>query len=283
MRLLKKHHRSSTKLASLTVQKVVSVDTLVGPKGGLGEVCHIILDHGGLFHFVEGQYLGVILHPDDDDDSLHTPFRVIIHAFSIASCRDGDSFDGEKLSLCVRRAELSPHDASNFLCNRKEGDEVDIIGPFGKTMVFPENPEAMHIMVATATGIAPFRSNIQRLFVDPQVPKGKFNGLAWLINGADNYNTLLYNKEVTCILKDNIDHFRYETALNNSVADRIYENGDEIFTLLDEGAYIYFAGSKTMMPGILETFQKMAKERGVIWEEMLARLKKNNQWRVEVY
>ncbi|XP_039134344.1 ferredoxin--NADP reductase, embryo isozyme, chloroplastic-like [Dioscorea cayenensis subsp. rotundata] len=109
--------------------KVVSVDTLVGPKGGLGEICHIILDHGGQFHFVEGQYLGVILHPDDDDDSLHTPFRVIIHAFSIASCRDGDSFDGKKLSLCVRRAELSPHDASNFLCNRKEGDEVDIIVP----------------------------------------------------------------------------------------------------------------------------------------------------------
>ncbi|XP_039129066.1 ferredoxin--NADP reductase, root isozyme, chloroplastic-like [Dioscorea cayenensis subsp. rotundata] len=131
--------------------KVVSVDTLVGPKGGLGEICHIILDHGGQFHFVEGQYLGIILHPDDDDDSLHTPFRVIIHSFSIASGRDGDSSDGKKLSLSVRRAELSPHDASNFLCN----------GPFGKTMVFSENLEAIHIMVTMATSIAPFRSNIQ--------------------------------------------------------------------------------------------------------------------------
>lgn len=76
---------------------------------------------------------------------------------------------------------------------------------------------------------------------------------------------------------------RYQTALNNSVADRIYENGDEIFTLLDEGAYIYFAGSAAMMPGIYVTFQNIAKKRGVIWEEMLARLIANNQWRVEVY
>lgn len=43
--------------------KVISNKTLVGPKDELGEICHIILDHGGKFHFVEGQYLRVILHP----------------------------------------------------------------------------------------------------------------------------------------------------------------------------------------------------------------------------
>ena len=34
---------------------VVSVETLVGPKGGIGEVCNIVLNHGGSFSFKEGQ------------------------------------------------------------------------------------------------------------------------------------------------------------------------------------------------------------------------------------
>ncbi|XP_039135395.1 ferredoxin--NADP reductase, root isozyme, chloroplastic-like [Dioscorea cayenensis subsp. rotundata] len=251
---------------------VVSVETLVGPKGGLGEICHIVLDHGGSFSFVEGQYLEV-------------HFQLIKRYFSIASCRDGDVFDGKTLSLCVRRGELFADNVSNYLCNVKAGDVVEISGPLGKRMVFPEPQEGKHIMVATATGIAPFRSNTQRLFLDPHVPpKHKFQGLAWLIDGADNYNSLLYNKEFTNILENNPDHFMYQRALNNnSVADLIYENGDEIFTLLDGGAYIYFAGSHTMMPGIRETFQKIADERGVDWPKKLTELIKNQHWRVEVY
>ncbi|KAH7669309.1 Ferredoxin--NADP(+) reductase protein [Dioscorea alata] len=232
------------------ITRVVSVETLVGPKGEVGEVCHIVLDHGGQFHFVEGQYLGVIFPPDGDVDGLHyTQFCHALNAYSMASCRDGDFFHGKRLSLCVRRAELSPESVSNYLCNLKQGDEVHIKGPFGEEMVFPEDPKAIHIMVATTTGIAPFRSNIQRLFVDPHttIP---FKGYAWLIAGADNYNSLLYDLEFSKIMDKIPDHFRYQTALNNSVADRIYENGDQIFTGLDEGAYIYFAGSASMMPGI---------------------------------
>lgn len=75
-------------------------------------------------------------------------------------------------------------------------------------MVFVEDPEAKHVMVATTTGIAPFHSNLQRLFVDPKSTE-TFNGLAWLIPGADNYNSLLYNGEFTEILDKNPDHFRY--------------------------------------------------------------------------
>ena len=43
--------------------RVISVETLVGPRGAVGEICHIVLNHGGNFQFAEGQYLGVILPP----------------------------------------------------------------------------------------------------------------------------------------------------------------------------------------------------------------------------
>ncbi|KAH7669005.1 Ferredoxin--NADP(+) reductase protein [Dioscorea alata] len=265
--------------------RVVSVDTLVGPRGAVGEICHIVLDHGGNFHFVEGQYLGVILPPNNGDGSGQSRSRVKFDDYSVASCRDGDAFDGKTLSLCVRRAELSPDGVSNFLCDRQEGDEVDIIGPFGYEMVWPTNLEAKHIMVATSTGIAPFRSNLKQVFVNPN-SRVTFNGLAWLIAGADNYNSLLYNGEFTQILMTHPVHFRYQKALadhNTSVADVIYQNGDQIFSLLNGGAYIYFAGLQTMMPEILKTFERIAQERGEDWTNKLAELERNDQWRVEVY
>lgn len=76
---------------------------------------------------------------------------------------------GTTTTLCVRRAtyydpELGRDDpakkgvCSNFLCDAKPGDELQLTGPAGKVMLMPEkNPNADIIMVATGTGIAPYR------------------------------------------------------------------------------------------------------------------------------
>lgn len=66
------------------------------------------------------------------------------------------------------------------------------------------------------------------------------------------------------------------------VQDIIAENADEIFLRLNNGANMYFCGLKGMMPPILETMERVATERGVIWKDMLTRLKNNHQWHVEV-
>merc|ERR1711892_1443750 len=85
---------------------------------------------------------------------------------------------GATTSLCVRRAtywcpELKADDpakkgiCSNFLRDSKPGDEVKLTGPSGKVMLIPEStPNADLIMVATVSGIAPYRSFIRRLFVE---------------------------------------------------------------------------------------------------------------------
>ena len=47
---------------------------------------------------------------------------------------------------------------SNFLCDASPGDEVHITGPTGKAFFLPEKtPGVDIIMVATGTGVAPFR------------------------------------------------------------------------------------------------------------------------------
>ena len=52
---------------------------------------------------------------------------------------------------------------------------------------------------------------------------------------------------------------------------------------LEDGAHTYFCGLKGMMPGITEMLERVAKKKGLNWEEKLEHLKKNGQWHVEVY
>ena len=147
--------------------KVVSTKRIVGPKA-TGETCHIIIDHEGDFPYWEGQSWGVIPPGTREKDGKPHSVRL----YSIASSRYGDDMTGKTGSLCVRRAtywcpELQAEDpakkgvCSNFLCDTKPGDEIQMTGPAGKVMLMPEeDPTTDYIMVATGTGIAPYRLSL---------------------------------------------------------------------------------------------------------------------------
>src|SRR5207237_8093627 len=46
---------------------------------------------------------------------------------------------------------------SNYICDLKKGDKVQVTGPFGATFLMPNDPAANIIMICTGTGSAPFR------------------------------------------------------------------------------------------------------------------------------
>lgn len=279
---------------------IVSVERAVGPNAP-GETCHVVIDHGGNVPYWEGQSYGII-PPGENPKKPGNPQNVRL--YSIASTRYGDSFDGKTASLCVRRAvyydpQTGKEDpskngvCSNFLCNSKPGDKIQLTGPSGKIMLLPEDdPNATHIMIATGTGVAPYRGYLRRMFME-DVPNYRFGGLAWLFLGVANSDSLLYDEEFTSYLKQYPDNFRFDKALSREqknknggkmyVQDKIEEYSDEIFKLLDGGAHIYFCGLKGMMPGIQETLKKVAEQRGESWDQKLSQLKKNKQWHVEVY
>ncbi|MCO5579249.1 hypothetical protein L7F22_033103 [Adiantum nelumboides] len=201
----------------------------------------------------------------------------------------------EELFMLIRTGKEDPAKkgvCSNFLCDSKPGDEVQISGPSGKVLLLPEDPEAVHIMVATGTGIAPYRAYLRRMFME-DVPNYKFEGLSWLFLGVANSDSLLYHDEFSHYLKKFPDNFRYDIALSREqksrsggkmyMQDRIEEYGNEVFDLLDKGVHIYFCGLKGMMPGIQDTLKKISEQRGLNWDENLVALKKNKQWHVEVY
>jgi ferredoxin--NADP+ reductase len=281
--------------------KVVSTKRIVGPQA-TGETCHIIMSHGGKMPYWEGQSYGVI-PPGENPKKPGKPNSVRL--YSIASSRYGDDMTGTTTSLCVRRAtywcpELKADDpakkgiCSNFLCDTSPGDDLMLTGPSGKVMLIPESiPNADLIMVATGTGIAPYRSFIRRLFVE-KTPYGEvYKGLAWLFLGVANTDALLYDDEWQDVLKSHPDNFRLDYALSREqtnvdggkmyIQDKVKEYADEVFERMDAGAHMYFCGLKGMMPGITEMLEGVSAKKGLVWEDKLKEWKSKGQWHVEVY
>ena len=267
-----------------------------------GEVCHIKIECGPTFRYWEGQSLGII-PPGENPKKPGKPNSVRL--YSIASTRYGDDLDGNSVSLCVRRAvywdkELGREDpakkglCSNYLCDAKPGTEVQLTGPTGKVMLMPEaTPSADLIMVATGTGIAPYRGFLRRLFVEDTPANDAFTGLAWLVLGVPVTDGLLYDDDWQEILARKPENFRLTYAISREqqtadgrkmyVQDRLAENGEELFERMDNGAHMYFCGLKGMMPGITEMLEGVAQKKGLSWEDKLTQWKKAGQWHVEVY
>jgi ferredoxin--NADP+ reductase len=280
--------------------KVVSTKRIVGPKA-TGETCHIIIDHKGDFPYWEGQSWGVIPPGTRERDGK----RHAVRLYSIASSRYGDDMTGKTGSLCVRRAtywcpELKAEDpakkgvCSNFLCDTNPGDEVTMTGPAGKVMLMPEeDPTTDYIMVATGTGIAPYRGFIRRLFNEDTPAARAYKGEAWLFLGVANSDALLYDDEFQEAKSRFPENLRIDYALSREqtntkggkmyIQDKVEEYADEVFNKLENGAHIYFCGLKGMMPGIQDMLKGVAAKKGLDYDEWLKKLKKAKQWHVEVY
>jgi ferredoxin--NADP+ reductase len=270
-----------------------------------GDIEHVILRLPQGFHYVEGQSLSVIPPGvDPKTGKAHKP-----RLYSIASTRYGDLLDGSTVSLCVRRAEytdpatglVDPSKAgvcSSFLCNAQPGTEVKVAGPVGKTMLLPEDPSQDIIMVATGTGIAPFRAFLHRLFMENTIARHQFTGHAWLILGVPTTGGLLYADEFAAMQQNSHVNgakpqlevtYAISREMKNRLGGKLYvqdvlaENADLLFAKLENGASIYFCGLKGMMPGILDALEKVATQRGLNWSDTMSKYKANNQWHVEVY
>ncbi len=102
------------------------------------------------FGFVAGQWLSLKHNKADGEE--------ITRAYSIASPPD----DSNRFALCMNRVQDGF--MSNFLCDMKEGDEIQCQGPFGDFILRP--PLRDTIFIATGTGVAPFRSMLHWLLAD---------------------------------------------------------------------------------------------------------------------
>jgi ferredoxin--NADP+ reductase len=271
---------------------------LVG-EGGIGTVRHITLDLSqGDLHYLEGQSIGIVPPGEDERGKPHK-----LRLYSIASTRHGDKLDDKTVSLCVRQLEYEHPETgetvygvcSSHLCNLEVGTEAQITGPVGKEMLLPEEEDTNIIMLATGTGIAPFRAYLWRMFKEKeQNPDYNFKGFAWLIFGIPKTPNILYKEELEQLAAEYPDHFRLTYAISreqqNSEGGRMYiqhrvaENSKEMFELMQSPkTHTYMCGLKGMEPGINETFTQEAEKVGMNWDEFRKSMKKEGRWHVEVY
>ncbi|MFZ9738407.1 MAG: ferredoxin--NADP reductase [Prochlorotrichaceae cyanobacterium] len=282
------------------VGKCLSNEALVG-EGGTGIVQHITFDLSeGNLHYLEGQSIGIIPEGKDKNGKPHK-----LRLYSIGSTRHGDNLDDKTVSLCVRQLEYKDPKTgeqvygvcSTYLCNLKPGAEVKITGPVGKEMLLPEEEDAKIIMMATGTGIAPFRAFLWRMFKDDERklnPEYQFKGFAWLIFGVPYTPNILYKEELEAMQAQYPDNFRLTYAISREqknaeggkmyIQDRVAEQADNLWKLIqEEKTHTYICGLRGMEDGIDAALTRAAAKDGVDWSAYQKDLKKAHRWHVETY
>jgi ferredoxin--NADP+ reductase len=278
------------------IGKCLSNEELVR-EGGEGTVRHLTFDLSeGNLRYLEGQSIGIIPEGTDDKGKPHK-----IRLYSIASTRHGDHLDDKTVSLCVRKLEYKHPETgekvegvcSSYLCALEPGAPVKITGPVGKEMLLPSDPNANIIMMATGTGIAPFRAYLWRMFKE-QHEDYQFKGLAWLFFGVAYTANVLYKAELEGLAAQFPDNFKLTNAISREqqnaqggkmyIQHRIQENADRLWELVQqENTHVYICGLKGMEGGIDEGMSAAASKQGVEWSEYQRGLKKAGRWHVETY
>ncbi|MBC6477894.1 MAG: ferredoxin-NADP reductase [Hormoscilla sp. GM7CHS1pb] len=278
------------------IGKCLSNEELVA-EGGSGTVRHLKFDIAdSSLRYLEGQSIGIIPPGTDDQGKPHK-----LRLYSIASTRHGDDVDDKTVSLCVRQLEYKHPETgetvygvcSTHLCNLEVGADVAITGPVGKEMLLPDDEDSTIIMMATGTGIAPFRAYLWRMFFE-QHEDYKFKGLAWLFFGIPYTANILYKQELEELQSKFPDNFRLTYAISREeknpdggkmyIQDRIKEHADQLWQLIQNPkTHTYICGLKGMEGGINEGMSAAASKFDVDWNDYQKQLKKEKRWHLEVY
>ena len=250
---------------------------------------HIVLDFGAMpFPVLEGQSIAVIPPGTDANGRAHHPRQ-----YSIASPRNGERPGYNNVSLTIKRV-LEDHQgqpvrgvASNYLCDLKVGDTVQVIGPFGTSFLMPNHPRSHIVMICTGTGSAPMRAMTEWRRRLRQ--SGKFEGgKLMLFFGARSQQELPYFGPLQNLPKDFIDiNFAFSRTPGQPkryVQDLMRERAADLAPLLaDPNAYFYVCGLKSMEEGVVLALGDIAKGAGLDWDAIGGSLKQHGRLHLETY
>lgn len=277
------------KAAQKTVAATVTGNLRVTEVGKDYDTHHVVLDFGSMpFPVLEGQSIGIVPPGVDAHGKPH-------HArqYSIASPRNGERPGHNNLSLTIKRV-LEDHSgqpvrgvASNYMCDLKVGDQVQVIGPFGASFLMPNHPKSSIVMICTGTGSAPMRAMTEwrrRLRAS-----GKFEGgKLMLFFGARTPAELPYFGPLQNLPKDFIDiNFAFSREAGKSkryVQDAMRERAADLAALLqDPNACFYVCGLKAMEEGVVLALRDIASAAGLDWDGVGSALKREGRLHLETY
>ena len=278
-----------SKAATKTLTATVGGNVRVTAVGKEYDTHHIVLDFGHTpFPVLEGQSIGIVPPGVDAHGKPHHPRQ-----YSVASPRNGERPGYNNLSLTVKRV-LEDHQgnavrgvASNYLCDLKVGDKVQVIGPFGASFLMPNHPKSHIVMICTGTGSAPMRAMTEwrrRLRAS-----GKFEGgKLMLFFGARTKEELPYFGPLQNLPKDFIDiNFAFSRTPGQPkvyVQDAMRARAADVARLLaDANSFFYVCGLKSMEEGVVLALRDIAVQAGLGWDEIAAALKRDGRLHLETY
>ncbi|SMX50205.1 benzoyl-CoA 2,3-epoxidase subunit BoxA [Maliponia aquimaris] len=241
------------------------------------DVRHIILDFGGQpMPVLEGQSIGIIPPGTDAEGKPHLP-----RLYSVSSPRDGERPNYNNVSLTVKREAGGL--CSNYVCDLKPGDEVQVTGPFGATFLMPDDPEARLLMICTGTGSAPMRAFTMRRGRSV----GARSGGMVMFFGARAPESLPYfgplKKVPAAVLEQHLVYSRAGAA-KEYVQDRMLIEEERVAELLtDPRTHIYVCGLRGMEEGVESAFTSIAESIGESWPALRDVMRGEGRYHVETY
>jgi benzoyl-CoA oxygenase/reductase BoxA protein len=258
-------------------------------ESGETDVHHVVLDFGQVpFPILEGQSIAVIPPGTMPDGRPH-------HArqYSVASPRNGERPGYNNLSLTVKRVKGASGGrgterdgvCSNYLCDVKKGETVQVIGPFGATFLMPNHPASNLLMICTGTGSAPMRGMTE--YRRRKRLEGA-TGKLMLFFGARTKEELPYFGPLMSLPKDFIDvslaFSRAPGQPRRYVQDVLRERAVDVAAMLrDDETYIYVCGLKGMEDGVVQALADIANQSGQAWEPLWRKLRDLGRLHFETY
>ncbi len=256
-------------------------------EGASSDIRHIVLDFGSTpFPVLEGQSIGIIPPGLDANGRPHH-----VRLYSIASPREGERPRYNNVALTVKRV-AEDHDGvpvhgicSNYLCDLKKGDQVQVAGPFGSTFLMPNHPGSSLMMICTGTGSAPMRAMTERRRRRRDLNEG---GDLLLFFGSRTPEELPYFGPLQSLpeefMEKNLAFSRISDQPKVYVQDLIRRRGERVARMLsDDNAYIYICGLKGMEAGVIEAFRDVARAHNLNWDELKPQLLRKGRLHIETY
>lgn len=129
-----------------------------------------------VFDYLPGQFITILFERDG---------KLLRRSYSIANVPSKDN----RIEFAAGYVEAGP--GTDLLFNLKPGDTINISGPFGRLILKDEMPKR-YILVATSTGITPYRAMLaelkHRLLVNPYLQ-------VVILQGVQKQEDVLYRDE----------------------------------------------------------------------------------------
>jgi len=256
--------------------------------GSDAEVRELVLEvHEHDFNFRIGQSVGVLVDgPAEFGGSTHH------RLYTVADTPMPMAPGHPEITIVVRRCNyLDDYSGeeyaginSNFICDRKPGDQIMITGPFGIPFNVPEDKNANLLLIGLGTGIAPFRALIKHIYQNV----GDWQGQVRLLYGAHSGLELLYMNNKRDDFTRYYDEQTFEAIKALSPRPNwadpiawdfaIEDRAEEIRRMLsDDHTYVYVAGLKQIRDALDDVFSSLSGSTAG-WAKLKAALIEQGRW-----